>query len=98
MRSSSGFWQYLLRIILCITFILTSLQPTTLSWAASPQSTPNENLIKVADAILNWDGRNPGEMFKVVKELNPDKPAIDTIRELNASIADGKIPGLSEIK
>ena len=51
------------------------------------------NLSKVADAILAWDGQNPGDLFKAVKAANPDKPAIVSMRELNKAIVDKKMPG-----
>jgi len=38
-----------------------------------------ENLEKVANAILIWDGNKPGDLFKAVKTANPDVPAIVSI-------------------
>jgi len=38
-----------------------------------------ENLEKVANAILIWDGNKPSDLFKAVKTANPDVPAIVSI-------------------
>ena len=51
-----------------------------------------ENLEKVANAILSWDGNKPGDLFKAVKTANPDVPAIVSMRELSKALSDGKMP------
>ena len=49
-------------------------------------------LTKVAEAVLAWDGKSPGDLFKAVKQANPDAPAIVSLRELNKAMADGVMP------
>jgi phage host-nuclease inhibitor protein Gam len=44
----------------------------------------------VADVIGGWDGRDVGALFVAVKATNPEKGAIDTIRELNKAIKEKK--------
>jgi tetratricopeptide (TPR) repeat protein len=51
-----------------------------------------DTLVKVANAILNWDGKSPGDLFKAVKSANPDAAAIVSMRELNKAIAEKSLP------
>ena len=52
----------------------------------------NPALGRVAEAILAWDGRSPGDLFKAVKAANPDAPAIVSMRELNKALSDKAMP------
>ncbi len=78
-------------IILSFFFIFFSLQPQAISSGDASNTSP-EKLNNVAKAILQWDENNPGELFQKVKEANPDKNAIDSMRELNKALSDGILP------
>ena len=53
-----------------------------------------EMLFKVGEAVMNWDGQSPGDLFGAVKEANPELPAIESMRALDAALKAGQIPRL----
>jgi len=77
----------LVTLWLCVFTPLLTLHPE------AAQDANAAALVRVADAIMAWDGQRPGDLFLAVKQANPDKAAIVSMRELNkAEEADGDRP------
>lgn len=77
-----------------IAFVQLFLVCLVTSSACAQDKTDTDTLGKVAEAIIEWDGNSPGDLFKAVKAANPDKAAIVSIRELNKALADKQLTDL----
>ena len=66
--------------VLMTSVLISMLVSALVAGAAemSPQTAQN-----VAQAIISWNGENPGDLFKAVKQANPEAGAITSLRELN---------------
>ncbi len=61
------------------------------SCVASP---PGETLFGVGQAVMNWDGLTPADLYGSVKEANPDFSAIESLEILDRVLKAGELPSL----
>ena len=55
---------------------------------------PPEVLFKVGQAVMNWDGLTPADLYGSVKEANPDLSAIESLEILDRVLKAGELPSL----
>ncbi len=94
-RVKSFFPLPFLSFLLSLSFLFLFLGELLLFPSGSGAAAPSpEVLFKVGEAVINWDGQSPGDLFGAVKKANPELPAIESMRALDAALKAGQIPQL----